>query len=222
MLAEFDQKNSWYPLLQEFFQEKQDILPKLAQCDATIYPQKEQILRAFQLTPVEAVKVVILGQDPYHGPHQANGLAFSVDKSVKIPPSLRNIYKELADDCNIAPPLTGVLTGWAEQGVLLLNSALTVESGKAGSHRNWGWEILTDRAIQWADQDENPKVFLLWGAHAQEKRKFIQHHLVLQSSHPSPLSAYRGFLGCGHFSKANSYLKEQNRGEIHWDRANSL
>ena len=184
----------------------------------TIYPQQIEYFHALNLTPLNKVKVVILGQDPYHGEGQAHGLSFSVRKGVKTPPSLRNIYKELHKDLSYEVANHGDLSKWAEQGVLLLNSVLSVEKGCAASHKNKGWEILTNYIIsQISDRCQNV-VFLLWGAYAQKKGKTIDtdKHLVLQSVHPSPLSAHRGFIGCGHFSKTNRYLRQNNLAEIDW------
>lgn len=184
----------------------------------TIYPQEIEYFHALNLTPLNKVKVVILGQDPYHGEGQAHGLSFSVRKGVKTPPSLRNIYKELHKDLSYDVANHGDLSKWAEQGVLLLNSVLSVEKGCAASHKNKGWEILTNYIIsQISDRCQNV-VFLLWGAYAQKKGKTIDtdKHLVLQSVHPSPLSAHRGFIGCGHFSKTNRYLRQNNLAEIDW------
>ena len=184
----------------------------------TIYPQEIEYFHALNLTPLNKVKVVILGQDPYHGEGQAHGLSFSVRKGVKTPPSLRNIYKELHKDLSYEVANHGDLSKWAEQGVLLLNSVLSVEKGCAASHKNKGWEILTNYIIsQISDRCQNV-VFLLWGAYAQKKGKTIDadKHLVLQSVHPSPLSAHRGFIGCGHFSKTNRYLRQNNLAEIDW------
>ena len=183
-----------------------------------IYPAGEQIFAALNATPLDKVKVVILGQDPYHGPNQAHGLSFSVPVGVPIPPSLINIYKELQEDLNCKMPLHGNLTQWAEQGVLLLNSVLTVEHSKAASHKGKGWEEFTDQVIRVLDQNTQHVVFLLWGAYAQRKGRVIDRdrHLVLQTVHPSPLSAYRGFLGCQHFSQANSYLEKHKREPINW------
>lgn len=185
---------------------------------AQIFPSAENMFKAFQLTPFNEVKVVIIGQDPYHGLGQANGLAFSVNRGVKIPPSLRNIYKELHTDLGINPPDHGDLTTWAQQGVLLINSVLTVEEAKAGSHRNYNWQKFTDLAIHALSEHKKGIVFLLWGNYAIEKEKLIdinKHH-ILKSTHPSPLSAYRGFLGCRHFSETNSILMQQNRKPIDW------
>lgn len=188
---------------------------------AVVYPAR--VLHALELTPRRAVKVVILGQDPYHGPGQAEGLAFSVPAGQKLPPSLRNIFKELARDLGVDIPSHGHLASWARQGVLLLNTALTVEEGQAASHAARGWEALTDRLIEAVAADPTPKVFLLWGTHAQAKRQVIEgagpEHLVLQSNHPSPLSAARPpvpFHGCGHFSAANRYLEQHGLTPVNW------
>lgn len=183
-----------------------------------VYPPQKEIFNAFALTEFNAVKVVILGQDPYHGVNQAHGLAFSVKKGVKIPPSLVNIYKELSTDVGIQIPSHGYLVEWAKQGVLLLNTVLTVEQGKAHSHADIGWERFTDKVIAQLNEHRENLVFLLWGSHAQKKGQFIdrQRHCVLTAPHPSPLSAHRGFLGCRHFSKANLYLKEKGIAEIDW------
>ena len=187
-----------------------------------IYPPCEARLRAFELTPLDRVKVVILGQDPYHGPGQAHGLAFSVPDGVRLPPSLRNIYRELADDLACDAPGTGDLSGWARQGVLLLNNALTAEAHKAGSHAKRGWEAITDAAVAAVAKREEPSVFILWGSHAQGKAARIpeladsERHLILRSVHPSPLSAHRGFFGSKPFSRANAFLEENGRGAIEW------
>ncbi len=184
----------------------------------SIFPSSPDLFRAFQLTPPEQVKVVILGQDPYHGENQAHGLSFSVPAGVKIPPSLRNIFKELHTDLAIDPPEHGCLQGWAEQGVLLLNATLSVEQAQAGSHQGQGWELFTDRVIEHVNHSLDSVVFLLWGSHAQEKGRYIDKtkHCVLTAPHPSPLSAYRGFFGCAHFSKTNAYLKAQKKTPIDW------
>lgn len=184
-----------------------------------IYPDESLYFNALKLFPLENVKVVILGQDPYHGEGQAHGLSFSVPDGVKIPPSLRNIYKELAasiDDFEI--PISGNLTHWAEQGVLLLNSVLSVEKGCAGSHAEKGWEIFTDNIIKYIDESSSDVIFLLWGSYAHKKGMFIDEskHKVLKSTHPSPLSAYRGFLGCGHFKEVNEILRTLGKNEIYW------
>ncbi|WP_421849152.1 uracil-DNA glycosylase [Marinomonas sp.] len=183
-----------------------------------IYPVEDERFTALNKTPFEKVRVVILGQDPYHGEGQAHGLSFSVKPNVKVPPSLVNIYKELEMDLGIAPVSHGFLEQWAEQGVLLLNSVLTVEASKAGSHQNKGWEIFTDKIIELINNEHQGVVFMLWGAYAQKKGRHIDRdkHCVLESVHPSPLSAYRGFLGCQHFSKANDYLVALGKEPIKW------
>lgn len=185
----------------------------------TIYPKKSEYFSAFKYTPFDKVKVVILGQDPYHGPNQAHGLCFSVLPEVKTPPSLVNIYKELKSDLNIDKKDHGYLLSWAEQGVLLLNSVLTVEMGKAASHRKKGWEAFTDKVIEVLNEREEPMVFLLWGSYAQKKAAFVDRkkHLVLEAPHPSPLSAHRGFLGCKHFSKANKFLIKNGQSPVDWE-----
>ena len=184
-----------------------------------IYPPQQDVFNALKFTPLESVKVVILGQDPYHGPDQAHGLCFSVLPGVKTPPSLVNIYKELAADIDgFVIPKHGTLTSWAEQGVLLLNTVLTVEQGKAHSHAKWGWETFTDAVIDAVNRHQQGVVFLLWGSHAQKKGMHIdtsKHH-VLSAPHPSPLSAHRGFLGCKHFSQTNQLLSSQNKSPINW------
>lgn len=184
----------------------------------TIYPQHKEYFEAFNLTPFDKVKVVILGQDPYHGPDQAHGLCFSVKPGVKVPPSLVNIYKELRSDVDFETPTHGYLKSWAEQGVLLLNATLSVRAGQAGSHQKKGWEQFTDQAIHYLDRERKNIVFMLWGSYAQKKGSFIdtKKHLVLKAPHPSPLSAHRGFLGCKHFSKCNEYLKKHGIEPMHW------
>ncbi|WP_292964634.1 uracil-DNA glycosylase [Novosphingobium sp. UBA1939] len=186
-----------------------------------IFPPRGSRLRALELTPLDAVKVVILGQDPYHGPGQAHGLSFSVPQGVKPPPSLVNIYKELEADLGLPRPSHGNLENWARQGVLLLNNALTVEAGQAGSHAGKGWEDFTDAAVAAVAQRDVPTVFLLWGSHAQKKAARVPGladgpHLVLKAPHPSPLSAHAGFFGCRHFSQANAFLEQHGRGAIDW------
>lgn len=184
----------------------------------TIYPPGKYIFNAFDLCPFDKVKVVILGQDPYHGPYQAHGLCFSVNDGIEYPPSLQNIFKEIYYDLGISPPLTGNLTRWAEQGILLLNATLTVRAHEAASHQNKGWEEFTDAAVrQLAEKKEN-LVFILWGAYAQKKGAFIdrQKHLVLSSAHPSPLSAHRGFFGNKHFSRTNEFLTSKGISPIQW------
>ncbi|MCX7865450.1 MAG: uracil-DNA glycosylase [Novosphingobium sp.] len=186
-----------------------------------IYPPRGSRLRALELTPLDQVRVVILGQDPYHGPGQAHGLCFSVPDGVRIPPSLANIFSEIASDLGIPPPAHGNLEGWARQGVLLLNNALTVEEGRAGSHQNIGWEAITDAAVAAVAAKKEPCVFMLWGSHARRKAERVadlahSRHLVLTAAHPSPLSAHAGFFGCRHFSKANAFLEANGRGAIDW------
>ena len=183
-----------------------------------IFPKGADYFRAMDLTPLEEVKVVILGQDPYHGDGQAHGLCFSVQPGVRIPPSLVNIYKELESDLGIPPARHGFLESWAKQGVLLLNSVLTVERGRAASHQGQGWEQFTDAVIRQVNELDHPVVFLLWGSYAQRKASFVdtRKHLVLKAPHPSPLSAHNGFFGCRHFSKANAFLAENGLPEINW------
>ncbi len=185
----------------------------------TVYPKKEEIFAALKTTPFEETKIVILGQDPYHGENQAHGLAFSVKPGTKKPPSLINIFKELNNDLNIPIPETGYLLPWAKQGVLLINTVLTVRAGEANSHKNIGWETFTDKVIKELNSSDRPMVFLLWGKPAQEKGRLLNNpkHLILKAAHPSPLSAFRGFFGCKHFSKANTYLRKNNLQEIQWD-----
>lgn len=184
----------------------------------TIFPIKENIFNALKLTPYANTKVVIVGQDPYHGEGEAHGLSFSVREGIKIPPSLQNIYKELESDLNIPPAKTGDLTKWAKEGVLMLNAVLTVEKDKAASHRNMGWELLTDYIIKVLNQKEEPVVFILWGNFAKEKAKYITNpqHLIIKSAHPSPFSASYGFFGSKPFSQTNKFLKENNLKEIDW------
>ena len=186
----------------------------------TIYPPKNYIFNALKLTSFKDTKVVIVGQDPYHEEHQAHGLSFSVQKGVKIPPSLQNIYKELETDLGIKPRIDGDLTGWAKQGVLLLNAVLTVEKGHAGSHRNMGWELLTDYIIKVLNKKDSPVVFILWGNFAKEKTKLITNpiHYIIMSPHPSPFSAYSGFFGSRPFSKANNYLTTHGLTPIDWSK----
>jgi len=184
----------------------------------TIYPAQENIFRAFNLLALDKVKVVIIGQDPYHGKDQGNGLAFSVYENIKIPPSLKNIYKELVDDMDCPIPRNGDLSSWAEQGVLMINSVLTVEEAKANSHKGKGWEIFTDRVIEKLSLDFENIVFILWGGPSQKKEVLIdlQKHFVLKAPHPSPLSSYRGFFGSQPFSKTNEYLIKHNKEKIEW------
>ena len=184
----------------------------------TIYPPKNYIFRALELTSYEATRVVIVGQDPYHGEGEAMGLSFSVNKDIKIPPSLQNIYKELDHDLGIPPKSDGDLTSWAQNGVLLLNAVLTVEKDKPASHRNLGWEILTDYIIKVLNRKEEPVVFILWGNFAKEKAKLITnpHHYIITSPHPSPFSAASGFFGSKPFSKTNEFFKSKNLPPINW------
>ncbi len=184
----------------------------------SIYPKGSEWFAALDATPLEQVRVVILGQDPYHGEGQAHGLCFSVQHGVRPPPSLMNIYKEMKTDLGIDPPKHGHLSSWAEQGVLLLNSVLTVEAHKAASHQGKGWENFTDEIIRLVNDQPYPVVFILWGSYAQKKAAFVDQskHLVLKSVHPSPLSAHNGFLGSKPFSQANAFLKSKGRGEIDW------
>lgn len=183
-----------------------------------IFPAGSQIFNAFDQCPFDKVKVVIIGQDPYHGPGQAHGLCFSVNDGVAFPPSLLNIFKEIERDLGIPYPQSGNLTRWAQQGVLLLNATLTVEAHKAGSHQGKGWETFTDAAIRKLATEKQNIVFMLWGSYAQQKGAMIDasKHLVLKSVHPSPLSAYRGFIGCGHFSQANQFLEAKGLDKINW------
>lgn len=214
------QEPSWSAALHHFMQ-KTD-WKKLEQCVEenyslhTCYPPREKIFRAFELTPLRAIKVVILGQDPYHGLGQANGLAFSVEMGQKLPPSLRNILKEaLRDTAGMPIP---DLSRWAEQGVFLLNTVLTVEEKRPGSHNYFGWESFTDEVISLISEQLENVVFMLWGQYAQKKEPLIdgKRHLILKAPHPSPLSAYQGFLGCGHFSEANQFLMSKGMRQINW------
>jgi uracil-DNA glycosylase len=214
---------SWLNVLggefdQPYMQQLREFLVQRKGAGRVIYPPSSQWFSAFNSTPFDQVRVVILGQDPYHGPNQAHGLCFSVMRGVKVPPSLMNIYKELQDDLAVQPPSHGCLTSWAEQGVLLLNATLTVEQANAGAHQGKGWERFTDQAIRALNDQRDGIVFLLWGSYAQKKGAFIDQsrHLVLKSVHPSPLSAYRGFLGCKHFSTANNYLQQRGQLAIDW------
>lgn len=214
---------SWLKVLEaEFQQPYMESLRAFLQTEKrngkTIYPDGDKIFNALDSTPFEQVKVVILGQDPYHGPNQAHGLCFSVQPDVPLPPSLRNIYKELEADVGFHPPGHGYLQSWAEQGVLLLNATLTVERSKAGSHQGKGWEQFTDAVVARLNEDRDELVFLLWGSYAQRKGEFIdrQRHLVLEAPHPSPFSASRGFFGCRHFSKTNDYLQTHGKPAINW------
>lgn len=214
---------SWKSRIGDYLQRPEmqalsDFLRAQKQAGKHIYPPGLEIFAAFEHTPFDAVRVVILGQDPYHGPGQAHGLCFSVRPGVRVPPSLDNIFKEIQRDLDIPRPDHGCLTCWADRGVLLLNSVLTVEEGRAGAHQKKGWEGFTDAAIDALNREREGLVFLLWGAYAQRKGSLIDRdrHGVLTSVHPSPLSAHRGFIGCGHFSAANAYLQERGQAPINW------
>lgn len=217
-LSEGWQRELQEELMQPYVKTLFDFIADARAQASVIYPSDENIFRALQSTPLEKVKVVILGQDPYHGEGQAHGLSFSVQDGVKLPPSLVNIYKELQADLGIDNAKKGCLQSWAEQGVLLLNSVLTVEENRAGSHQGKGWETFTDKVIDVINHSSSHVVFLLWGSYAHKKGSKIDEgkHLVLRSVHPSPLSAYRGFFGCRHFSKANTYLEQQGKSAITW------
>jgi uracil-DNA glycosylase len=203
---------------QEYMQKLRAFLIAERQAGKTIYPEGSNIFNAMNLLPFAEVKVVIIGQDPYHGPGQAHGLCFSVLPGVPLPPSLRNIYKEIHTDLEIPPAKHGCLTSWAEQGVLLLNSVLTVERAQSASHQGKGWERFTDAIIQTLNREHKGLVFLLWGSYAQKKGAIIDcnRHLILKSVHPSPLSAHRGFFDNHHFSQANGYLQKQDKSPIDW------
>ena len=201
------------PYYRELFQFVKEEYSKVV-----VYPPSEDIFNAMHLTPLSKVKCVILGQDPYHEPGQAHGLCFSVKPDIKIPPSLENIYKELHDDIGFKIPNHGYLEEWAKQGVLLLNTVLTVQAHRAFSHRGKGWEQFTDAIIRTVNEIDRPVVFLLWGKPAQEKKALLNNpkHLILEAPHPSPLSAYRGFFGCRHFSKANEFLVRNGETPVDW------
>lgn len=214
---------SWKaPLLNEFNSDYMAALKAFLKAEKaagkTIYPKGSEWFRALDLTPLDKVRVVILGQDPYHGPGQAHGLCFSVRPGVRPPPSLLNIYKELESDLGLPRPSHGFLEHWAEQGVLLLNSVLTVEMARAASHQGKGWERFTDAVVQLVNAKPDPVVFMLWGAYAQKKAAFVDtsRHLVLKAVHPSPLSAHNGFLGCRHFSQCNAFLAARGLPPIDW------
>ena len=205
-------------LQREDMQALSAFLRERARTGVRVFPPLPQVFAALDATPFERVKVVVLGQDPYHGFGQAHGLCFSVQHGTAVPPSLVNVFKELQRDLGIAPPRHGCLTHWAEQGVLLLNAVLTVEEGKAGAHQGKGWEGFTDHIVEALNREREHLVFLLWGSYAQAKGKMIDtaKHRVLKAPHPSPLSAHRGFIGCGHFSKTNEYLVRHGMAPIDW------
>jgi len=216
-------EDSWKNRLSDEFAEPymvalRKFLLERKRAGAVIYPPGKLIFNALDSTPFDRVKVVILGQDPYHGPGQAHGLCFSVREGVEVPPSLRNIYREMADDLGCASPADGNLQRWAEQGVLLLNAVLTVERGRAGAHQGKGWERFTDRVVRELNENRENLVFMLWGSYAMKKGSVIDcsRHLVLTAPHPSPLSAQRGFFGCRHFSKANAWLAHHGEQPISW------
>ena len=203
---------------QPYMQSLAEFLAAEEQAGKVLFPASHHCFNALNSTPLDNVRVVILGQDPYHGPGQAHGLCFSVRPNVAVPPSLVNIFKEIQDDLGIAPPDHGCLQPWAEQGVLLLNSVLTVVQGQAGAHQGKGWETFTDKVIETINRERDGVVFLLWGSYAKKKGQHIDRtkHLVLDGPHPSPLSAYRGFFGCKHFSKANDWLQQQGKPAVNW------
>ena len=209
-LFEQEEKKEYYQKLMQFLDEEY--------AHKTIYPPREDLFTCFEACSYQDVKVVMLGQDPYHRPQQAHGLCFSVRKGVKLPPSLKNMYKELKSDLDIDMPSHGYLIDWAKQGVFMMNAVLTVEEGKAGSHQKKGWEIFTDKVIETLNEHEEGIVFLLWGKNAKAKTALITNpsHLILSCSHPSPYSADYGFFGCRHFSKANAFLKEHGKTPIDW------
>lgn len=221
-------ENDWKEILEEEIQKDYfiELKKKLTEEyeNFSVYPPKKEIFSAFSLTPYSEVKVVILGQDPYHQKGQAHGLAFSVNKGIRIPPSLLNMYKELKTDLGFEIPNNGFLIKWAKQGVLLLNTSLTVRDSQANSHSKFGWQIFTDNIIKKLNEREKPIIFILWGNNAKSKEKFIDtsKHYVLKGVHPSPLSASRGFFGCKHFSKANQILKDNSLEEIDWKIENTI
>jgi uracil-DNA glycosylase len=214
---------SWKARVGDWFQRDDmqalsDFLRERRGKGARIYPPMAQVFAAFEATPFDQVEVVILGQDPYHGPGQAHGLCFSVLPGVPVPPSLQNMFKEIQRDLGIAPPDHGYLMPWARRGVLLLNAVLTVEEGRPGAHQGRGWEGFTDHVVEVLDREREGLVFMLWGSYAQKKGAIVdpRRHRVLRTTHPSPLSAHRGFLGCGHFSAANAYLTRRGAHPIDW------
>jgi uracil-DNA glycosylase len=216
-------EKSWLKKLEPEFQKPymrdlKSFLKKQKDAKKNIFPKGDEFFAALNLTPLDKVKVVIIGQDPYHGAGQAHGLSFSVRNGVRFPPSLLNIFKELKDDVGVPMPKTGDLTHWAEQGVLLLNAVLTVEEGKAAAHQGKGWEVFTDKVIETLNENRKHIVYVLWGSYAQKKAAFVdrKNNLVLESPHPSPLSAHRGFLGSKPFSQINAYLRKHGIKEIDW------
>lgn len=222
-MTEVKLEESWKKALaaefgKPYFRELSQFVKNEILAGQTIYPHPKNIFAALDKTPFDAVKVVILGQDPYHGPGQAHGLSFSVMEWVRNPPSLMNIFKEIQWDLGISAPKNGDLTRWAEQGVLLLNTTLTVRAGQPMSHAGKWWETFTDSVIRTLSDKRDFLIFLLWGSHAQKKKSLIDtnKHIILEAPHPSPLSAHRGFLGCGHFSKTNALLREHGISEIQW------
>ncbi len=221
-MIDFTELTLWHDKLSEEFEKPYFNVLKQTLSDEynnhIIYPEKSNIFNALKETPFTAVKVVILGQDPYHQPGQAHGLSFSVNDGVKFPKSLQNIFKELKDDLSVEIPYTGNLKKWARQGVLLLNTGLTVRMDQANSHKSIGWQRVTDKIIELLGQRREPIVFILWGKHAQDKARFIaNHHMIIESAHPSPLSAYRGFFGSKPFSKTNLFLRSIGSKEIDWN-----
>lgn len=222
MFEEIPIHSSWKRILNDELKKKYFVelmrFVREAYKSKLIYPDAPSIFKAFEACSYEAVRVVIIGQDPYHGPGQANGLCFSVNNGVKLPPSLKNIFKEIESDLSIPIPESGNLERWAQQGILMLNATLTVEANTPGSHQKKGWEQFTDAVIQKLSDDKEKLVFILWGAYAQKKGQIIDthKHLILQSPHPSPFSAYNGFFGNKHFSKTNTYLKSIDEKEIEW------
>ena len=215
--------NDWDEILASEFQsdyyKKIRYWLKKEYAEQTIYPPMEDIFNALRYTPYHEVKAVLLGQDPYHGPGQAHGLCFSVKEGIAPPPSLKNIFQELESDLGFPPPQNGTLTKWAQQGVLMLNTTLTVRRGQANSHKNLGWTTFTDAIIRKLNERETPIVFLLWGGNARSKKPLITnpHHLILETVHPSPLSAYGGFFGCRHFSRCNEFLQTHGETPIDWN-----
>ena len=204
---------------QDYFRKILSDIENIKNTGQTVYPKSSDIFNAFKLTPLDEIKVVILGQDPYHGPNQAHGLCFSVLPPTPPPPSLKNIFKELQSENLMSMPEHGCLTSWARQGVFLLNTVLTVEAHQANSHAKLGWQRFTDKVISVINDTRDDVVFMLWGSQAQRKAEHLDHnkHYILKSTHPSPLSAHRGFIGCQHFSKANEYLKQHGKKPISWN-----